>query len=100
MNFLSNIYHALSPSGWAGLVFLLLFGWFWIFGNKGFYELEMLKQQRARLLLEEKEGEKKKRQLEAELERLKDPRYQRHLIHRDLGFIEEDEVMILFRRDP
>lgn len=97
MNFLNKIYRSLSPTGWAGMIFLILFGWFWLFGNKGFYELENLKQQREKLSAAAKEIEKENALLAAELEKLKVSRYQRHLIHRDLGYVGNDEVLIMFR---
>lgn len=50
---------------------------------------QALTQEKAQLTEEQKE-------LKAKLEYLKDPNYQKHLIHKELGYVEEDEVVVQF----
>jgi cell division protein FtsB len=84
---------------WTTWIFLLgvgLFVWLWIFGNEGLYELEKLFGVKGRLVQTQAELTREKEELEAERKRLKDPRYLKHLIHKELGFVEKDEAMIQF----
>ena len=90
------IFRALPLSGWLVLAGLLTFLWFWIFGSKGLYEMEQLRGLRQELLDEKEKLAEEKKQLESELKHLNDPEYQRHIIHRELGYIKEDEALIQF----
>lgn len=58
--------------------------------------MEELRSVKAGLLQEKEKLAKEKETLKRELKNLKDPRYQKHLIHKELGLVEEGEVMIKF----
>ncbi|MBI4124936.1 MAG: septum formation initiator family protein [Deltaproteobacteria bacterium] len=83
-------------SAWLVLIGLLTFLWFWIFGSKGLYEMEQLRGLRQELLEEKTKLAVEKEQLETELKYLEDPEYQKHVIRRELGYIEDDEAVIQF----
>lgn len=74
-----------------------LFFWMLVFGRQGLSELERLRQSKLTLQNEEEQLLKEKGKLEEELKRLKNPHYLKHLIHKDLGYVEENELMIKFR---
>lgn len=83
---------------WLILLGLGIFFWFWVFGHQGLLDLEQLRRVRAELIQEEKELLKERAQLKQELKLLKDPRYQKHLIHKELGFVEGSEVILKFKK--
>lgn len=83
---------------WLALLGFGIFFWFWVFGRQGLLDLEQLRRGRAELLQEEQNLLKERAQLKQELKLLKDPRYQKHLIHKELGFVEEGEAVIQFRK--
>lgn len=58
--------------------------------------MEQLRRTKAQLSEEKIKQEKEKERLEKELQFLKDPRYQKHLIHKELGYVEEGEMIIQF----
>lgn len=94
--FFLHCYRALPWTTWLGIFLIGTFFWFWIFGNQGLVELEKLRQAKVDFLAEKENLLKEKESLEAELKRLKDPRHIKHLIHKDLGFVEDGEIMIQF----
>ena len=81
---------------WLALLGLSIFGWFSIFGKHGLYEMEQLRRIKAELSEQKIKLEKEKQNLEAELQHLHDPEYLKHLIHKELGYVEEREVVIKF----
>ena len=81
---------------WLVLFGLAVFGWFWIFGRHGLYELEQLRRIKAELSEQKIKLDQEKQNLEAELQHLHDPQYLKHLIHKELGYVEEREVVIKF----
>lgn len=93
---LLQIVHAMPWSAWFLLIGLVVFLWFWIFGTKGLYEMEQLRGVRQELTQEKTKLVEEKKQLEQELQYLKDPEYQQYIIRRELGYIKEDEVLIQF----
>ena len=84
----------------AGLLVsgFLIFLWFWIFGHQGLYEMEQLRRVRSELMQEKIKVEQDKKNLEAEQKHSTDPQYIKHLIHRELGYIEKNEVMVKFHK--
>ncbi len=56
--------------------------------------MEQIVRMKRQLLEQKVQLEAEKKELEGELKRLDDPRYLKHLIHKDLGYVESGEVMI------
>ena len=81
---------------WLALLGLGIFGWFSFFGKHGLYEMEQLRRIKAELSEQKIKLEKEKQNLEAELQHLHDREYLKHLIHKELGYVEEREVVIKF----
>lgn len=81
---------------WGLSLGLGLFFWMLVFGRQGLSELERLRQLKLALQNEEQKLVKEKTDLEEELKRLKNPHYLKHLIHKDLGYVEENELLIKF----
>lgn len=90
------VFRALPFSAWLVLAGAVFFVWFWVFGSKGLYELEQLRGLKQERLEEKAKLLEEKTRLEQELQYLKDPEYQQHIIRRELGYIKEDEAVIQF----
>ena len=81
---------------WLILLGFVVVGWFWIFGHHGLYEMEQLRKVRSELLDEKENQEEERQKLESELQHLQEPEYVKHLIHKELGYVEEGEMVIQF----
>ncbi|MDO8527627.1 MAG: septum formation initiator family protein [Deltaproteobacteria bacterium] len=92
--FASRVFRSLSLRTWLSVLGISLFLWFWIFGHQGLYQLEHLLRAKRGMVLQQKNLVDEKKELEAEIRRLNNPRYQKHLIHKELGFVEKGEVLI------
>lgn len=95
-NLLWQIFRSFSLSTWLILLALVLFLWLWIFGHQGLVELENLRQVRADLSEQKEELKKEREELEKELKHLQDPLHQKYLVHKELGLIQNGEVLVLF----
>lgn len=95
-NLLWQIFRSFPLSTWLILLALVLFLWLWIFGHQGLAELENLRQVRSDLSEQERELKKEREELEKELKHLQDPLRQKYLVHKELGFIQNGEVLVLF----
>ena len=91
-----HVFRALPLSRWLILAGLLTFLWFWIFGAQGLYEMEHQRGVRQELTGEKTKLLEEKESLESEMRHLDAPEYQKHIIHRELGYIEDDEAVIQF----
>lgn len=58
--------------------------------------MEQLRRVKQELLQKETQRVEEQTELKAKLKYLEDPNYQKHLIHQELGYVEENEVMIQF----
>lgn len=58
--------------------------------------MEQLRGARQELEEEKTKRTDEQEALKSQLQYLKDPTYQKHLIHKELGYVEEDEAIIKF----
>lgn len=68
-----------------------------VFGDRGLVEVSRLKQEREKLLQDNRALNQKNLALRREIERLKsDPAYIEHVARQELGMIGRDEVIVRF----
>lgn len=92
--FVKKVLSAFSFKTWIAASALILFLWVWIFGQQGLLLLENLRHKKSELLSQQKKFKEEETSLKKELRNLEDPDYLKHLIHKDLGYVQEDEVLI------
>ncbi len=72
---------------------------FIIFGENGWVDLKQLRQEKQRLLLENKKLEKENLSLYREIDRLKnDMTYIESIARQELGMIKEDELILKLKK--
>ena len=91
-----QIVRSLPPTSWLMILGLGLFIWLGIFGHNGLADLEHLIRLKKNYSTQKEALVEEKEALEQELKNLDNPRYLKHLIHQELGFIESDKVIIQF----
>lgn len=74
----------------------MLFFWLLLFGNQGLYELENLRHLKASFIHQTEALQNEQKELKEELKNLDNPEYLKHLIHKELGYVADDEVIVKF----
>lgn len=95
--FFLRIVRSLPLTHWLLIAGFGSFLWFWIFGSNGLVELEQRIRLKRNYAAQKESLAVEKEKLEQELKNLENPRYLKHLIHKELGFVEPDEMVIQFR---
>lgn len=97
---LLQIFHSLPLAAWLAVLAFSVFLWLLVFGHHGLYELERLLRIKNDLISQKEDLQKEKTNLNAELKNLENPVYLKHLIHKEMGFTESDEVIIQLPHTP
>lgn len=95
---LLQIFHSLPLATWLAVLALSIFLWLLVFGHHGLYELEHLLRVKKNLVSQREGLEKEKADLNTELKNLENPVYLKHLIHKEMGYTESDEVIIQLQK--
>ncbi|MBI5300143.1 MAG: septum formation initiator family protein [Deltaproteobacteria bacterium] len=95
--FFLQIVRSLPLRSWLVIFGAGLFLWFWIFGHNGLVDLEHLIRLQRNYTQQKQSLAEEKEQLEQDLKNMENPRYLKHLIHQELGYVESDEVVIQFQ---
>ena len=93
---LTEIFRSLPLATWLCVAALGIFLWFWVCGSHGLIEMEHLIRMKRGLILQQATLGQEKQNLETELKWLDDPRYMKHRIHKEMGYVEPGEIIVKF----
>ena len=93
---LLKIIRGFSTKSWIFLFGMLLALWILLFGSDGPYQLERLKQSEQSFLRQKEQLLSEQKNLQSEMKKMETPKYLKHLIRKDLGYVEPNEVIVKF----
>ena len=97
---LLQVFRSLPLSTWLAVLAFSIFLWLLVFGHHGLYELEYLLRTKKDLISQKEMLQNEKKDLNVEIQNLDNPLYLKHLIHKEMGFTEPDEVIVQLPRHP